>query len=142
MKMKVTRENLFPQEDPYARRQRDMDALRAEREEMKKWAPAYKSDWNIKRFFKTHYLLRVGYSEYLNGQGGVTDWKRELTPDDLSEHFVWVFNHKDPAKYAALTADLVRFFTEHPEEIFVPTEIYAKHLPPQLKQRGYKHLYA
>jgi len=101
--------------------------IKKERQEMAQWSPERKTEWNFKRFFKDKFLIRAGYS-YLNGKGGVKNWK-ELQPDDLNEHFTWVYKNENEKDFLKLFKEMKKYFEENSDEIFCDKNIYKKYLP-------------
>lgn len=109
-------------------REKHLNKIRIEREEMSKWTPEKKIEWNLKRFFKVSFLLSVGYSNFLNSNG-VKDWKNELSPDDINEQFTFVYKKDKGNDMVKLFEDMKRFFVSNPDEIFCDNSIYNKYLP-------------
>lgn len=98
----------------------------ANRINMARWDIPRKIKYNITHKFCYDFLIRVGYSRYLN-KGDVPDWK-ELEADDVGELFLTIYRREYPDEFLKLYAEFKKYFEDNPKEAWVPKELYQSFL--------------
>lgn len=98
----------------------------ASRINMSRWDINRKIHYNFTHKFSYDFLIKVGYSQYLN-RGEVPDWK-ELESDDVGELFLKIYREEYPKEFLKLYGEMKKYFEANPKEGWVPKELYQSYL--------------
>ena len=101
----------------------------ASRLNMQRWDIPRKIKYNITHKFSYDFLLKYGYSRFLNNPEFIPgEWQAECTPDEVGELFLTIYRNVYPEEFIKLYAEFKKFFEENPKEGWVPKELYQKYL--------------